>query len=354
LRPFNLLNDRSALSTLYRSLEVAPEGVRGFAKYGILEADAAIPIDGICFIDTATFLTVIQSLPPGMALEMTAKENALYWSVFDDDDKARAEGKIATVSVDKMPFIKDANKNARIKLAPHFIEGLELGALSADKPSLVSVDLYGVVIDNRSKELVLCSSDDVTISVAIVGKSNNALPEQMTIHPLAMTLLQSIADSRNGSAVFTDKGITYEDARYRCFIPQIAPLRSDLAPVYEPFLDAEHLVPIERERVAAFIRRVNALGENKNDINVNFGVRKGRLQLSFKEGTVSSTEYYVVQDNALPDIADIPLKATTVARALQHVNSIALDHVERRVLVFHGEDPMFRYMVSAHEPKDDS
>lgn len=348
LKPFAVMNDRSALSASYKSMELSPEGIRGCAGFGVLEATAGLPIDDSCVVDTATFLAVAKSLPPDAPLEMEATENTLIWAVMDNRGKVAAEGKLALVEVDALPAAGQLGKNP-IRLTPYFVDGLDLGGLSAERPSTLTPDMYGVVIDNRHDDLTICSTDDATISVAVVGDALEDLPKMLTLHPKAAALLREIADTINGRASFSERSIVYTDPRYKLMIKPEAALKTDLDPVFDPYFDGEAFVRVDRERIQAFIKRVNAIAENKAELTVDFSLRGGRLALSFNEGDVSSSEYYLVEDSSLPTIQPITLKATTVARALSHVDRMALDHVERGVLVFHGSKPTFRYMVSAHE-----
>jgi hypothetical protein len=40
-----------------------------------------------------------------------------------------------------------------------------------------------------------------------------------------------------------------------------------------------------------------------------------------------------------------------VARVLAHAEKVVLDHIERGVLIFYGEDPSFSYMICGSQSK---
>jgi hypothetical protein len=65
LAPYRMLCNRHAMAPQYKSLQLAPNLIRGCASYGILETPCEMDLDvtGHCYVDAHTFLSVVNSLP---------------------------------------------------------------------------------------------------------------------------------------------------------------------------------------------------------------------------------------------------------------------------------------------------
>ena len=337
---------------MYRSLQLSPDRVVACSSFAVLEAAIKLPINETCYVDTAAFLVVASSLPPDVPISLSVESGALLWSC----GKGQAKGKLATRDITHMPEIKRAKKPGIWEYPEDFPDALRLGALASGQPAMATLGIDGVVIDNRGDEICVYSSDNITLAVAFSGSTRNILPDTLTLSPNAAELLAEILkpDGVIESAAENDRWI-YVDPTYTMLINERAPLRVDMRPAFEPYIDNQDIVPLESDRMSAFLRRVTAITENKNDLYVGFGAEDGKLHLSFDGGTASSTEYYIVENDGMPDLAPVPIKASNVAPALAHVDRIALDHAEEhRVLVFHGDKPRFAYIVTARDHKADN
>ncbi len=106
-------------------------------------------------------------------------------------------------------------------------------------------------------------------------------------------------------------------------------------------------MPIAPERISAFVNRAAAMSEAKRGTAVSIGAQNGRLTISFKEGTATSDEYYLIdKELEVPDLPSIAIDGSKLARAMQHIDTAVLDHMEDGVLKLRGENPDFRYIIS--------
>lgn len=355
LIPFKLMINKGALSQTYKSLELGPLVIRGSSNYAVLEvACGLLPQDDLpVVVDAGSFIAVVASLPEKKEVFLQVTEGALNWTC------GEAKGKLALLPGIKMPFIdrpmlsrKDQDK--RWAPPPSFRTALDLGSISAGNDSLNSSGMYGVVIDNRA-DLAVMACDGTTISHATVMEGSlKHCPLSVVISPEAVTLLRRLLQDSHGRIEFDEKSIFYASTAtgVRCVIKQLPPLKHDIVTMLAKYASIDIVAPIPSDRITSFIRRVGALADNRRLAHVSLGASKGRITLSFSEGTASSDEYYLVDDLKIPDLPPVQLDAEKTARALAHVSDMILDHVERHVIVMMGSqtvdknEVLFSYLVS--------
>lgn len=356
LAPFAQLANRHALSPAYRSLQLDGEGVRGCSAYAMLEVGVALPfpsaLDAPIHVDADSFLAVLKSLP-NEDLTLSADGGVLVWTC------GAAKGKLALATIKDYPLIdttKIDNDAEGWEPTDEFYRALELGALSCTNVALTSAGMYGVVIDTRSDQVGVFSSDNVSISGAwAAGSWISGAPERMTFTPDAIDLLRTcIAYGEEVAKLYFDvTGVTIISGNLMAVIKQVPALKHDFRSMLQAFPDNEILVPIPPERIAAFIKRATALTEAKRSASVSISASEGHLSLAFEEGVSSSEEYYLIEDVRVPDISSIQIDAMRLARVLSQVEYIILDYVERAALVFGGEknDVPFSYLLSGRLTK---
>lgn len=338
LAPFKILSNKNAMSAMYKSLELAPDYVRGCSKYGILEVVMKLGIDEVMHVNAATFIAVIDSLPAEEDLELANVDGVLLWAC------GSAKGKIALMAVEAMPEITRRNRPDGWPVTAGFAEGLRLGAISCDSASLASVGMHGVIIDNRGS-LSIRTSDNITVSSCEVGGKIPAAPEVITIDPEAAGLLASII-TKDGILEFDAISVYYRDAGCKLLLKQVASLKHDLAKIMRNFEKQELVAEIPRDRITSFIKRTAALSESKKGVYVTLHAESGQLALSFSEAQAGSDEYYLVDGLQIPDGLEIKIEASKLARALAHVEEVVLDHVDKGAVIFRGKSPAYTYMVS--------
>jgi len=344
LAPFKLLINKNALSATYRTLELDGGVIRGCAGFGMLEVygDFGLP-DGPLYVDATTFIAVVDSLPADKPLVLNAENaNVLAW------EAGAAKGRLALNKIPEMPRIGEMRPaNEAWHPTQKFIETLRLGALSCGSESLASIGMYGVVIDSTG-DVCVYSSDNVTISCAFMSDTTIQAPPIQTYSPEAIKLLAAVLNPKDKEAAiyFGADGIYYRDSYMRLALKQLAPMKADVNAILNEFSIGDTRAPLPVDRLQAFIKRINAMTENKKANSITMQASNGRLTMSFSDGLAASEEYYMVDELTVPDLPPIQLDATKVGRALAHVDSVVLDHIERKVLVFEGGDPLFQYIVS--------
>lgn len=354
LAPFAQLANKHALSNLYCALHITPKRVRGFAPWGILEAE--IPIASSFnvesfWIDAENFIAVMRSLPED-EVELEVKSSGLVWQC------GLAEGKLALLGEMRPPVVdwSPLDKKGLWHPPKEFAEALQLGALSRGAMSMASAGVYGVVIDNSAAdEMMILSSDNVTISACSAGPGSPLFPDRIALKPEALDLLVTIlkTKSKEGPRLdLGDKAIYCGVEAYKLLLHPAPPLKHDLRALISAYAAHDTVAELPNARIGAFIKRAAALAEAKQHTYVVLRIADGALALSFAEGTASSDEYYLAKGlDGIPELPEIRLDAGRVARVLAHADQIALDHIERGVLVFFGDNPPFQYMISASQNK---
>jgi hypothetical protein len=341
IAPFRQMMNKGALSPTYRSLRLEADIIYGCSNYAVLEVKVDLGIDGasVC-VDASSFLAIIASLPDKQEITLSVEDSVLLWKC------GQAKGRLAVLPEINIPLIhKVADRTILSRPAkrgawtptPPFREALELGAISAGSDSYASAGLYGIVIDNREK-LRIYASDSATISDAIVlDEPLKGCPDIVTISPEGAELLHALLRDKKATVEFDDKSIFVRGADFQCIIKQVAPLKKDISKILENFSAAETVAEIPADRVAAFIKRVAAISENKKTTHVTIAASAGQMTMAFVEGTAAADEYYLVDGLAdLPDLPEVLVDGGKMARALSHCTEIVLDHVERALIILRG------------------
>jgi len=206
--------------------------------------------------------------------------------------------------------------------------------------------MYGIVIDNRGP-LVIHSSDNVTVSVCNLGDDLLPAPEIMTLAPDPADLLNLLIMPDESTMEFTDDTIFYADKYCKAIIKCVPRLKYDALTTVKEYQSADTIAVIPPELIAGFIKRATALADNKRHTYIQLHASNGKLSLEFTEGLSSVDEFYLVENLVVPDLAPIHLDAGKLARAMQHVTEIVLDHVERGVVILQGKNPDFKYLIAA-------
>ena len=343
LVPFKLMLNKNALSPVYSTIELTPTRMYGCSAYAMMEVHGDIGINKSCFVNAATFITVIDSLPERGDVTLVVTEGSLNWKC------GRARGKLALVKLDtEMPKInRRMDKNNAWKVDRLFSKTLQLGAISCDNNSLSSVGMYGIVVDNR-KYTTIYSSDNTTVSACRLGEYNvEQMPDMFTLPPEGAMLLAAVCKN-GGTAEFSDTDVFYYNEGVKVLIRYSMPLRHDISKILERNLVSEDMVvQLPEGRMEAFMKRVNAIAESQRHATVSLHVKKDRISLSFDEGTAASDEYYVVTGlEPTKGMDAVHMSAAKVARALAHVNTVVLDRLADRVVILRGDAPLYYYIVA--------
>lgn len=343
LKPFKLLVNKQALSPTYRSLKLSPGLITGCSNAVVLEASMDHGLEQTTYIDAAAFLSIMDSLPSQMEVTFTLANNVLEWVC------GSAKGKLAAIVIEDMPCISAERVEAGYNPTFGFIKSLRLGALSCDSNSLLSVGMFGVVIDNRGP-LTIHSSDNITVSSSIVDEGDLLDgPEIITLTPDPIELLATICMPGRGLLTFDEKTVFYQDDLCRAMIKQVPKLKYDSLSMVQNYEQSDNIAKIPPEAINSFIKRAGALAEHKRETHIELSTSNGKLSLSFAEGVASAEEFYLVDGLDIPEMAPVVLDAARLARALSNVSEVVLDHVSRSVLVLRGSDPDFSYLIAGRK-----
>ena len=351
LSPFSQLANKHALSNIYKTLEVAPDSIRGCAPWGILTAFVDLDIAEPFWIDAASFIAVIKSLPND-DLSLSIKSGGLHWEC------GSAEGKLALVGKTEIPDADWAILGKRLYNPDKaFIQALELGSLSCGPESMSSAGVYGVIIHKTDDGLFIESSDNVTMAYCDAGLHERMAewPEKTTLKPDAMAMLVNILKQKSEKPPRLDiqEGAIYARAgAFRLLLRPSTPLKHDILALCLNYAAREAAAKVPAESLARFVRRSAALAESKQHTFVKLKATDGALALSFAEGSATTDEYYLAKDiEGIPELPEIRLDAVRMARALTQADRMALDHIENGVLVFFCEKPAFSYLICGTQEK---
>jgi hypothetical protein len=342
LAPFSSLVNKHALSPTYRALRLTPTSVRGCSAFGVMEAEVATGLESEVHVDGDMFLQLLRSLPAA-DLDLTLGDSSLQWRC------GAARGKFAVLGekVD-IPAPPWPAKVKTQEVDKEFGSALELGMLACGSPALLSVGLYGTSII-MGESLVAYSSDNTTIAKARLSGAPRRLPgvkvpEVVTLSPDSARLVVALGTRQLAWAV-DEQSVYVETPDTRCVVKQVPPLKFDLREHMAPFLEGETRVPLDRDVIAAFVRRAEGMAEERGRAAVTLGVREGAVRLAFEEGKASSEEYYLAESAPKIEVEPISVEARRIAKALTHSSHIVFDHAARGALVLHG-DREFVFVVS--------
>ena len=339
LRPYRLLANKHALSPIYRCLQFTPGKILGCSASTVLETKCDHGLAETICVDATAFLTILSSLPEAKEVTFSVTDGVLHWVC------GPAKGRLASLAVDDMPTITRRAIRGAHKPSAAFAKALQLGAISCDSNSLLSVGMYGIVIDNRGP-LIIHSSDNVTVSVCTVGDVKLPAPDIMTLAPGPAELLAMLIMPDDSTIEFTDDTIFYVDKYCKAILKCVPPLKYDALSTVKEYAQADTTALIPPDLIGGFIKRATALAENKRHTYIALQASNGKLSLEFSEGLSSADEFYLVEDLIVPDLDPIDLDASKLTRAMQHITEIVLDHVERGVIILQGKSPDFKYLIA--------
>jgi hypothetical protein len=306
-----------------------------------MSARATLPIDQTIYVDLLSMLAITKSLPSA-DLELNVEDSTLHW-LCKDKNKSVARGKLALANPVKMT-VAPSYEGKFIPVDAAWKRALDLGSLACAEGG--QVRFTGIVLDNRDG-LYVMSTDDITISTAKINDSSlKSCPPKLTFSPQSIALLCSVLKDGGKLGLEHDKGFYYIDPIYELYLPRTQEMSDDLRPVVDEFSGGEVSVPLMHDRISAFVKRVEALSENRQRLQIVLAINEGALTLSFAENAATSDEWYPVDlPKDVPDLPQISLDARRFTRALQHADEVVLDHLERKVLVLRSKDKMFQYII---------
>lgn len=344
LRPFKNFVSKKSISPTYRSILLGLDSVAAAAPDGMLEVKMKLGLEEPIYVPAQSFLSLVESLPEKEKLELTKTDNALAWSC------GNAKGTISLAGEVKMPRIKSKLAKDGWKPALGFIDGLQLAAKGCGDVAMASAGLHGIAIYFEEERIVFGSSDNVTISLAEIDygetpEGEGPYDNSIVISPASALLLADMI-SEDGEIVIVDGDLLYFDEGAKFYIKQMTELKKDLRQATGKFPARELGTAIPQDAIAAFVKRALALNEIKRDSTVEIIAKNKQLALAFDSGIASSDEFYMAKKLKMDGELRIKVDALRLARALEHVDTVYCDYMEKGALIFTGSDPDFTYLVS--------
>jgi hypothetical protein len=312
--------------------------------FGAMEVEVATGLSSEVLVDGESFLQILRSLPAG-EMTMSATGSSLAWEC------GKAKGQLALMAegAQVMPvLIPDGVEFTEVGAG--FGKGLDLGSLACGTSALMSVGLFGVSI-SLNEGVRAYSSDDNIIAAAKMCDSIKGLTDSVTLSPNSAKLLATLT-SRDKATVAVDAQTVYcKTPDAKLVLKQIPPLKYKIGDQLTGFAAEEIKVPLQRDVVAAFIRRAEALTEEKKRTDVAVSVVAGQgVKLTFADGKSSSEEYYVAEGMAESSVDPILIDSRRLARALSQASRVVFDHVAKKALVLRG-DQEFVFVVAGKRPE---
>ena len=341
LKPFRRVVDRKAMAVAHRALALDVEHIRGMAPFAKLEVRARLGLESLCYVDGATFMAVMDSLPEKEDVEFATDAGALLWEC------GKAKGKMALLEVEGMDAITH-KISKKAQPFPHAAAAaLRLGLLSSGGQDLAAAGYFGVVLDPRDESgLRIMSTDNDTIAAATLPGVALASDDLVTISPEAAELLATVIGAE-GKLDIGEAYVLYRDKNTRLLINRVAPLTRDVSATLAKFDGSAIKTQIPRDRINAFIKRSAALAENgRRDLKITLRVKAGEMAMAFQGATAMSDEYCLADNLKIKQEMSVEVHVERMARALSHVEEIILDYADRGILIFAGGSPSFRYLVA--------
>ena len=342
LSPFSLLVNSSAISASYRALQLSPGRVRGCSMFGSMEVAVDTGLESEVAVDGDAFLQILRSLPAG-ELKMVSSGTSLSWSC------GAAKGQLALMGEDTRVTPPEwPSKIAWEQVEPTFGRALEMGAMACGTSALMSVGLYGVSIVPGGGAVRAYSSDNDTIASACLCQRDGAIGSA-TLSPMSARLLAVVASRDMASVAVDDTTLYCETADTRLALKQVPPLKFSIPEMLAAYLPEDVKVPLNRDVVSSFIRRAEALTEEKKRTDVSISVVEGAVKLSFLDGKSSSEEYYLAEGNKEASVDPILVDSRRLSVALSRSSRVVFDHADRGALVLRG-DSDFVFVLSGKAP----
>lgn len=333
-----MLCDKNAISPSYRVLHLDKELVRGCSAFGIMEISTSLDINKSCYIEAESFLQVLKSMPEA-DLEFVVKDNALHWKCGAANARLAIKAEEITIPELIIPDLKFTS------LDTGFSKNLSLGSIACGTTALMSIGLYGITFDN-SYNLEVYASDNATISGCIVNKQISVAPAQFYLSPAASRVLEVTSGiDQCEVAIDENKSVYCVAPSVKLLLKQSAPLKQDIKAMISRFDTEELTTPLNKDVIAAFIRRAEALADEKGKSIVSMSVENRTTKLIFEGNTASSQEYYLTEDAPDITVGPILIEGKRIAKALSHAKKLVFDYVNKKALVLRG-DSNFMFVVS--------
>jgi hypothetical protein len=116
------------------------------------------------------------------------------------------------------------------------------------------------------------------------------------------------------------------------------------------FQSQEIKIDLNRDVITKFIRRAEALAEDRGQTSVAISVDNGSVRLTFAEGKSSSEEYYLAEGQTEVNVVPITVDSRRLSKALSQASVIVFDYAAKDVLALRGAED-FIFILSGKSDK---
>jgi hypothetical protein len=348
LAPFAAIVNPRALSINYRAIRISPKFINACAAFGALEVAIETGLDKEIFVDGDSFLQVLKSLPPSEFEMHISNEQTLSWKC------GAARGQLALLN-EKVEVVRPEwlEKTEFVPIGSNFGKSLDLASLSCGSTALLSVGLYGILLDNEGS-LTGYSSDNNTMASARLGSKIESAPAACCLAPDGAKLVSMLANQEKSMIAIDGKNSVFvETPDTKLVVKQIPPLKFDIKKVVLGFQSQEIKIDLNRDVITKFIRRAEALAEDRGQTSVAISVDNGSVRLTFAEGKSSSEEYYLAEGQTEVNVVPITVDSRRLSKALSQASVIVFDYAAKDVLALRGAED-FIFILSGKSDKKDA
>lgn len=315
-------------------------------------------------VNAAKLIGIVESLPESFSIlfEQDDDNETLLWSA------GGAQGRIAVTDTKKLkPMPRLPSDLFPLHTPGAFAQALDYGATCCHNSALSTIGLYGTVIVPDGKALRFLSSDEVMISAARVLPTDpkekalsHGLKAPITLAAEECDLLATLV-GENGAhrprLSLTEEAVHFKCSDVHAAINLIEPLKHSLWGRAEPLMKGRRSVTLQKDAMMAFMKRANALAENKQKFTVTLAITDGQLVLGFDE-TLAQTEEYLQTEKGLklPTIEPLRFKGPKFVKAFRYCDEILLDHIGDQIIVFRashkeGAADTFHFFIAAQRER---
>ena len=343
LAPFRHALTKNSFNTAHQCIEITKDSVRCRSSH--VAMDVSINLDIAEYVEPVhvngeTLLAVLGSLPDDKELKLAFRDHALHWTC------GTTKGKIACLdlaAMEKIPYIS----SAEVQPPESFTAALELGSLSCDATAMSSVGMSGVLIDVSFTPPIIVSTDDVTLSACFfAGVMPVSMPDQITLSAETIPfLMNTISDI--GYWLIDDNTLLYSDGVSDMALSLASPLTrtETMLSLVLKCNKGKITAPIPMDTMRSFLKRADALTNNKPQLSVVIIAEGDRITLEFDEAIMQTQDYFTVPGLVIDRKVSVRINARKFARALKYADEMVLDFIGDRMLVLRSAKRGFLYII---------
>lgn len=329
---------KSAVTEEYRCLLLSPNSIRGCAPFGIVETKFDLPISEPVYVEGEKLIGLVKTLPD-QEIELKATKSSLQWKCGSSKGQFSLRGT-------KPPSDIQLPTEITFEAPEGFGDNLLLAATSCDSPALVSLGLFGIVLEGSEEGIVAYSSNNRTISRALPGPGID-LDAHVTLSPDSVKLV-ALATRDSGTILSIGESLLgVETSNRKMLLRQVAPLKTNIGDVLGRFKETNKVVPLQSKPVSEFLRRVQILSDSKGALRVQVEVKDDQTFFRFSDSGFENEISYENEDvEEFEAIAN--LDARDFSSIVSKVDSIAFDYVDKGAMILLSEGG-FRYILDTSE-----